>query len=63
MMSEPSAVEKMSPMPGVGVNAVFVTGDPQNGAYVQLADGVARIVANNLTPPQVVAVARAVATP
>jgi hypothetical protein len=38
---------------------VFVAGDPQNGAYVQLADG----VANNLTQPQIVAVARAVAAP
>jgi hypothetical protein len=63
MMSEPSATEKMTPLPGVGVKAVFVTGDPQNGAYVQLADGVARVVANNLTQSQVVAVARAVTTP
>jgi hypothetical protein len=29
MMSEPSSVEKMKPLPGVGVNAVFVAADPQ----------------------------------
>ncbi len=37
--------------------------DPQVLAVVQRADGVARIVGNNLTKAQITAVARAVATP
>jgi hypothetical protein len=62
-MAAPSATEKVQPLPGVGLKAAVVTADPQRGAYVQLADGVARIVANNLTEAQVIAVARAVAAP
>jgi hypothetical protein len=41
----------------------FVATDPQVLAVVQRADGVARIVGNNLTKAQITAVARAVATP
>jgi hypothetical protein len=63
MMAEPAGDEKMSPLEGIGVRAVLVTADPQAGAYVQLGNGVVRIVTNNLTRSQVAAVARAVATP
>jgi hypothetical protein len=62
-MAEPSATANVQPLPGVGLKAVVVRADPQRAAYVQLADGVARIVTNNLTEAQVVAVARAVASP
>jgi hypothetical protein len=50
-------------VPGIGQKAAFVPTDPQGLVVVQRADGVARIVANNLTKAQIVAVARAVATP
>jgi hypothetical protein len=50
-------------LPGIGQKAAFVPTDPQGLVVVQRADGVARIVANNLTKAQLTAVARAVATP
>lgn len=50
-------------LPGVGQKAAFVPTTPQVLAVVQRADGVARIVGNNLTKAQISAVAKAVATP
>lgn len=55
--------KKRELLPGIGQQAAFVPTDPQVFAVVQRADGVARIVANNLTKAQITAVARAVATP
>ena len=55
--------KKREMLPGIGQKAAFVAADPQVLAVVQRADGVARIVANNLTKAQITAVARAVATP
>jgi hypothetical protein len=48
---------------GIGQKAAFVPTTPQVLAVVQRADGVARIVGNNLTKAQITAVARAVAAP
>lgn len=50
-------------VPGIGQKAAFVAADPQVLVILQRADGVARIVGNNLTKDQIVAIARAVATP
>lgn len=61
--AEGVASGKREPLDGIGTRAVFVPTDPQGLAVVQRPDGVARIVANNLTRAQVVAVARAVAVP
>lgn len=55
--------KKREALAGVGQKAAFVPTDPQVLAVVQRADGVARIVGNNLTKAQITAVARAVATP
>lgn len=55
--------KKREMLPGIGQQAAFVPTDPQVLAVVQRADGVARIVGNNLTKAQITAVARAVATP
>jgi hypothetical protein len=55
--------KKREPLAGIGQKAVFVPTDPQVLAVVQRADGVARIVGNNLTKAQIAALARAVATP
>ncbi len=54
---------KREVLPGIGQRAAFVAADPQVLAVVQLANGIARIVGNNLTKAQITAVARAVATP
>jgi hypothetical protein len=54
---------KREALAGIGQKAVFVPTDPQVLAVVQRADGVARIVGNNLTRAQITAVARAVGTP
>ncbi len=55
--------KKREPLTGIGQKAAFVPTDPQVLAVVQRADGVARIVGNNLTKAQITAVARAVAAP
>jgi hypothetical protein len=55
--------KKREMLTGIGQKAAFVPTDPQVLAVVQRADGVARIVGNNLTKAQITAVARAVATP
>lgn len=60
---EAAAGKKREPLAGIGHKAAFVPTDPQVLAVVQRADGVARIVGNNLTRAQITAVARAVATP
>ncbi len=60
---EGAATGKREMLPGIGQRAAFVPTDPQVLAVVQRADGVARIVGNGLTKAQIVAVARAVATP
>jgi hypothetical protein len=61
--AEGTASGKRETLPGIGQKAAFVPADPQVLAVVQRADGVARIVGNNLTRAQITAVARAVATP
>jgi len=61
--AEGTAAGKRQMLPGIGQKAAFVPTDPQVLAVVQRADGVARIVGNNLTKAQMTAVARAVATP
>ncbi len=58
-----AAGKKREALAGIGQKAAFVPADPQVLAVVQRADGVARIVGNNLTKAQITAVARAVATP
>jgi len=63
MLAEPGEGQKAEPLAGTGVKATLVHADPQFLAVVQRADGVARIVANNLTKAQISAVAKAVATP
>ena len=55
--------KKREALAGIGQKATFVPTDPQVLAVVQRADGVARIVGNNLTKAQIAAVARAVAAP
>jgi hypothetical protein len=55
--------KKREMLAGIGQKAAFVPTDPQVLAVVQRADGVARIVGNNLTKAQITAVARAVAAP
>ncbi len=50
-------------LPGIGQKTALVPTDPQLLVIVQRADGIARIVANNLTKAQITAVAKAVATP
>ena len=55
--------KKREALAGIGQKAAFVPTDPQVLAVVQRADGIARIVGNNLTKAQITAVARAVATP
>ncbi len=58
-----AAGSKREVLPGIAVKAVFVQTTPQVLAVVQRADGVARIVGNNLTKAQITAVARAVGAP
>ena len=60
---EDAGSAKREPLAGIGLKAAFVAASPQVLAVVQRADGVARIVGNNLTKAQITAVARAVATP
>ena len=57
----PNAKREM--LPGIGQKAAYMFADPQMLVVVQRADGVARIVGNNLTKAQITAIARAVATP
>jgi hypothetical protein len=61
--AEGTASGKRELLPGIGQKAVFVPTTPQVLAVVQQADGIARIVGNNLTKAQITAVARAVVTP
>ena len=61
--AEGTASGKRELLPGIGQKAAFVPTTPQVLAIVQRADGIARIVGNNLTKAQITAVARAVATP
>ncbi len=61
--AEAVATGKHEALSGIGQRAAFVPTDPQMLVVVQRSDGVARIVANNLTKDQVTAVARAVAAP
>ena len=61
--AEGVASGKREMLSGIGIKAAFVPTTPQVLAVVQRADGVARIVGNNLTKAQITGVARAVATP
>ena len=54
---------KAEPLPGIGTKAALIPAEPQRLAVVQTAEGVARIVGNNLTRAQIIAVAKAVAAP
>jgi hypothetical protein len=51
------------PLPGIGTKAALIPAEPQRLAVVQTAEGVTRIVGNNLTKAQMIAVAKAVAAP
>jgi hypothetical protein len=61
--AEGVASGKRQPLAGVGQQAAFVPTDPQALVAVLRADGVARIVANNVSKAQLTAVAKAVAAP
>jgi hypothetical protein len=61
--AEGVASGKRETLASIGQKAAFVPTEPQVLAVVQRADGIARIVGNNLTKAQITAVARAVATP
>ena len=61
--AEGTASGKREMLTGIGVKAAFVPASPQVLAVVQRADGIARIVGNNLTKAQITAVAKAIATP
>ena len=61
--AEGMASGKRQPLPGIGQQAVFVPTDPQALAVVLRADGVARIVGNNISKAQITAIAKAVAAP
>jgi hypothetical protein len=50
-------------VPGVGVRTTFLPTTPQTLVVVQRKDGVARMVGNNLTKAQMLALARALAAP
>lgn len=52
---------KAEPLPGIGTRAALIPAEPQRLAVVQTPEGVARIVGNNLTRAQTIAVAKAVA--
>lgn len=54
---------KREAIPGVGLKAVLVSTPPQLLLVVQRADGVGRLVGNNLTKAQMTALARAIAAP
>jgi hypothetical protein len=61
--AEGMASGKRQLLPGIGQQAAFVPTDPQVLVMVQRADGLARIVGNNLTKAQITAVATAIAAP
>lgn len=61
--AEASGSGKREMLAGIGQKAAFVPAAPQVTAFVQRADGIARIVGNNLTKAQMTAVAGAVAAP
>lgn len=61
--AEGMAKGKRQPLLGIGEQAAFVPTAPQVLAVVQRADGIARIVANNVSKAQITAVAKAVAAP
>ncbi len=61
--AEGVATGKRELLPGVGQQAAFVPTDPQGLVIVQRADGVARVVANNVSKAQLTAVAKAIAAP
>jgi hypothetical protein len=61
--AEATGSGKREMLPGVGQKAAFVQATPQVVAFFQRADGIARIVGNNLTKAQMTAVAGAVAAP
>ncbi len=50
-------------IPGVGKRAALVPAEPQRLVAIQRDDGIVRIVMNNLTKAQAIAVAKAVASP
>lgn len=52
---------KRETLPGVGLKAAFVATTPQSLVVVQRADGVARVVGNNISKPQMTAIAQAMA--
>lgn len=60
---EARAPGKREMLPGVGMKAAFVATAQQMLVAVQRKDGVARIVGNNLTKAQMIALARAIAAP
>jgi hypothetical protein len=61
--AEGMASGKRQPLPGIGQQAAFVPTDPQALAVVLRADGVARIVGNNISKAQITAIAKAIAAP
>ena len=61
--AEGMASGKRQPLPGIGQQAAFVPTAPQVLVVVLRADGVARIVGNNVSKAQITAVAKAVAAP
>jgi hypothetical protein len=61
--AEGVATGKRQPLAGVGEQAAYVPTAPQGLVVVLRADGVARIVANNVSKAQLTAVAKALAAP
>jgi len=60
---EQTSRAKREAIAGVGKRAALVPADPQRLVAIQRDDGVVRIVMNNLTKVQAIAVAKAVAAP
>lgn len=61
--AESKAKAKRETLAGIGAKAVSVPTAPQLLVVVQRADGVGRLVGNNLTKAQMTALARAIAAP
>lgn len=60
---EEQSKAKREAIAGVGKRAALVPADPQRLVAIQRDDGIVRIVMNNLTKAQAIAVAKAVAAP
>jgi hypothetical protein len=61
--AEQTGKSKRSPLPGVGQRAAIIDVSEQTQVIVQRTDGVARIITNGLSRPQVTAIAQALMTP